>query len=82
MGEGFKDFEKLLNGGVATKYKRKETKLGLSLNTSLTSLKLTLVFLVYCGATYSNETSRVYDILMNCFVIPREIQEINNRGSK
>ena len=41
---GFKDFEKLLNGGrvkisgggvVETKYKRKETRIGLSLLTSL-----------------------------------------------
>ena len=37
---GFKDFEKLLsgggvkmNGGLGAKYKREETKLGLSLNT-------------------------------------------------
>ena len=43
-GGGFKDFEKLLNGGrvkisgggvVETKYKRKETRIGLSLLTSL-----------------------------------------------
>ena len=34
-GGGFKDFEKLINGGVGTKYKRKETKIGLSLLTSL-----------------------------------------------
>ena len=45
-GGGFKDFEKLLNGGVkisggvGTKYKRKETKIGLSLSTSLTSLNI------------------------------------------
>ena len=38
---GFKDFEKLINGGdqykrgLGTKYKRKETKIGLSLLTSL-----------------------------------------------
>ena len=37
-GGGFKDFEKVLNGGgqnkrggVGTKYKRKETKIGLSI---------------------------------------------------
>ena len=42
---GFKDFEKLLNrgvkisGGVQTKYKRKEMKIGLSL---LTSLNITI----------------------------------------
>ena len=41
------DFEKLLNGGgvrisgdVGTKYKRKETKIGLSLLTLLTSLNI------------------------------------------
>ena len=43
---GFKDFEKLLNGGVkisggiGTKYKRKETKIELSLLTLLTSLNI------------------------------------------
>ena len=44
---GFKDFEKLLNGGeqnkqgVGTKYNlREETKLGLSLNPLLTSLNI------------------------------------------
>ena len=43
---GFKDFEKLLNGGgenkrgVGTKYKREETKLGLSLKTLLTLLNI------------------------------------------
>ena len=42
--EDFKGFEKLINrgvkisgGGVGTKYKRKETKIGLSLLTLLTS---------------------------------------------
>ena len=49
-----------------TKYKGKETKIGLSL--------------VYCGAAYTNETSRVYDLFMNFFVFPREIREINKRG--
>ena len=40
-GRGFKEFEKLSNGGskstgwVGTKYKKEETKLGLSLNTLL-----------------------------------------------
>ena len=37
---GFKDFEKLLNGGVGTKYKREETKIGIILNTLLTSLNI------------------------------------------
>ena len=44
---GFKDFEKLLNGevkinggGVGTKYKREETKLGLSVNTLSTLLNI------------------------------------------
>ena len=45
---GFKDFEKLINGGVKisaggwveTKHKRKETKIGLSLLTLLTSLNI------------------------------------------
>ena len=44
---GFKDFEQLLNGGgvkinggVGIKYKREETKIGLSLNTSLTLLNI------------------------------------------
>ena len=43
---GFKDFEKLINGGgqnkrgKGTKYKRKETKIGLSLKTLLTSLNI------------------------------------------
>ena len=47
-GGGFKDFEKLLNGGikisggVGTKYKRKETKIGLSLLTSLTLLNISI----------------------------------------
>ena len=41
-----------------------------------------MVFLVYCGAAYSNQTSTVYDIFMNFFVIPREIQEINKQGLK
>ena len=42
----FKDFEKLINGGgqnkrgVGIKYKRKETKIGLSLLTLLTSLNI------------------------------------------
>ena len=36
-----------------------------------------MVFLVYCGAAYTNETSRVYDLFMNFFVFPREIREIN-----
>ena len=46
MGGGFKDFEKLINGGgqnkrgVGTKYKRKETKIGLSLLSLLTSLNI------------------------------------------
>ena len=46
MGD-FKDFEKLINGGGGdqnkrggTKYKRKETKIGLSLLTLLTSLNI------------------------------------------
>ena len=45
-GGGLKDFEKLLNGGgqnkqgVGTKYKREETKIGLSLNTLLSSLNI------------------------------------------
>ena len=38
--------------------------------------------MVYCEATYSNEISTVYDIFMNFFVIPREIQEINKQGIK
>ena len=43
---GFKDFEKILNGGgqnkrgVGTKYKREEWKIVLSLNTILTSLNI------------------------------------------
>ena len=44
---GFKDFEKLIDGGVKisggwveTKYKRKEMKIGLSLLTLLTSLNI------------------------------------------
>ena len=45
-------------------------------------LTLTLVFLVYCGATYSNEISMayMYDIFMKFFVICREIREINKWG--
>ena len=45
-GGGFKNFEKLINGGVkiggrvGTKYKRKETKIRLSLLTLLTSLSI------------------------------------------
>ena len=39
-----------------------------------------MVFLVYCGAAYTNETSRVYDLFMNFFVFPRELREINKRG--
>ena len=39
-----------------------------------------LAFL-YCGATYSNDTSIVYDIFMNFFVVPREFPEINERGA-
>ena len=39
-----------------------------------------MVFLVYCGAAYTNETSRVYDLFMNFFIFPREIREINKRG--
>ena len=50
ISEGvFKDFEKLINGGgvkisrgVGTKYKRKETKIGLSLSTLLTSLNINI----------------------------------------
>ena len=45
-------------------------------------LTLTLVFLVYCGATYSNKISMayMYDIFMKFFVICREIREINKWG--
>ena len=39
-----------------------------------------MVFLVYCGAAYTNETSRVYDLFMNFFVFPREICEVNKTG--
>ena len=39
-----------------------------------------MVFLVYCGAAYTNETSRVYDLFMNFFVFPREIRELNKTG--
>ena len=49
MGGGFKDFEKILNRGVkisgvgvGTTYKRKETKIGLSLLTLLTSLNISI----------------------------------------
>ena len=31
-------------------------------------------------SAYSNQTSTVYGIFMNFFVIPREIQEINEWG--
>ena len=58
--------------GGGQKYKRKETKITLSLNTLLTSLNIGK-FLVYCGAAYSNKTSRVYDIFMSFSVFPREI---------
>ena len=54
--------------GVGTKYKREKAKIGLSL-----LLRSASVFLVYCGATYSNEITKVYDIFMNFFVVPREI---------
>ena len=35
---------------------------------------------MYCGAAYTNETSRVYDIFMNFCVVPREMREIYKRG--
>ena len=82
---GFKDFEKLINGGggqnkrgwgVGTKYKRKETQIGLSL---LTLLNIGISSILW--SRYTNETSRVCDIFMN-FCVPREIQKINKRGSK
>ena len=38
-----------------------------------------MVFLVYYGAAYTNETSRVYDLFMNFFLFPREMREINKR---
>ena len=43
--------------GVGKKYKREETKIGLSLNSLLTSLNIGI--LVYCGATYVSETPRI-----------------------
>ena len=39
-----------------------------------------MVFLAYCGATYTNKTLRVYDLFMNFFVFPPEIREINKTG--
>ena len=75
----FKDFQKLLNGGgvkinggVGTKYKRKEMKIRLSLLTLLTLLNIGISS-TYCRAAYSNKTSRVHDTFMNFFVIPHEI---------
>ena len=44
------------------------------------NFRSTSVFLVYCGAAYSNETSKVYDIFMNICVAPREVREIDKRG--
>ena len=59
---------------MGTKYKRKETKVGLSLLTLLISLNIGI--LVYCGAAYTNKTSRVCDIFMNFFVFPRKNREL------
>ena len=67
---GFKDW-----WGQNIKEKRRKLKIGLSLLSFVTSLS-TSVFLVNCGAAYTNETSRVYDIFMNFCVVPREIREI------
>ena len=54
-------------------------KIGLSLLTLLALLNIG-TFLVYYGASYTNQTSRVYDIFMNFCVATREIREINKRG--
>ena len=53
------------------------------LNTVLTLLSIG-VSQVYCGAAYSKETSRIFDIilLMNFFTIPHEIQKINKLGGQ
>ena len=64
---------------MGTNYKRKETKIGLSLLTLLALLNIG-TFLVYYGASYTNQTSRVYDIFMNFCVATREIREINKWG--
>ena len=51
---GFKESEKLINwgvkisGGVGTKYKRTETKIGLSLLTLLTSLNISISSILRC----------------------------------
>ena len=37
---------------------------------------------MYCGAAYSNETSTVYVLFMNFFVIPREINKPGGGGVK
>ena len=44
---------KINGGGVGTKYKRKETKITLSLNTLLTSLNIGISGTIYYRAAYS-----------------------------
>ena len=41
-----------------------------------------MVFLGYCRAAYSNETSTFCVLFMNFFVTPREIWEIIKRGDQ
>ena len=64
---------------MRTKYKREETKIGLSLNTLFILLNIDINSIL---RSHSDETSRVYDIFMNFFVIPHEIREINKHGSQ
>ena len=68
---------------MGTKYKREETKLGLSLNTLLTSLNIDISSMLRSRLeSRRNQTSTAYGISMNFFVITHEIREINKQGGQ